>query len=197
MPPFLDLSHLTCGMKRIFDILAALFTLLVLGPVLLGVAVAIKRQDGGPVMFRQRRIGRGGHEFSILKFRSMVLNAEKLGGHSTADGDPRITPVGRFIRRTSLDELPQVINVLRGDMSIVGPRPDVPAQRADYTAEEWRERHLVRPGITGLAQATRRSEATPEERKRLDIHYARHASFWMDMRIIALTFRQIIGKGGN
>jgi len=184
-------------MKRLIDIFLALFTLIVMSPVLLVVAARIHLYDRGPVFYRQRRVGRGGVEFGILKFRSMVTNADRIGGYSTADDDPRITPVGRFIRRTSLDELPQVLNVLRGDMSIVGPRPDVPAQRELYSAEEWELRHRVRPGITGLAQATLRSQATPQQRKELDLRYAREVSLGLDAKIIAMTFGQVFGQGGN
>lgn len=184
-------------MKRAIDILLALFTLLVMSPVMVGVALAVYLFDRGPVFYAQVRVGLGGREFRMLKFRSMVRDADRLGGYSTADGDPRITPVGRFIRRTSLDELPQVLNVLAGDMSLVGPRPDVPAQRSLYTQEEWRLRNTVRPGITGLAQATVRSEATVEERKQLDLSYARNPSVALDIKIIGLTFKQVLGKGGN
>ena len=184
-------------MKRLMDVAVAACALLLLSPLLLGVALTIWLADFGPVLFRQRRIGLGGREFSIYKFRSMVLDAERLGGYSTAEGDPRITPIGRFIRRTSLDELPQLLNVLFGDMSLVGPRPDVPAQRGGYTDEEWQLRHSVRPGITGLAQASLRSEASPEERKRMDLDYARRATLARDLVIITMTFRQVFGKGGN
>lgn len=184
-------------MKRVIDIVLSLITLVLLSPVMLVVAAAVYRFDRGPVFYAQRRVGLGGREFSMLKFRSMVLNADKIGGYATAAGDPRITPIGRFIRRTSLDELPQVLNVLAGDMSVVGPRPDVPEQRSLYTEAEWHERHTVRPGMTGLAQATVRSEATPEERKRLDLHYARNVSVLFDLKIIGLTFKQVFGKGGN
>lgn len=184
-------------MKRLIDFVLALFTLIVMSPVLLAVGAAVYFSDRGNVFYTQQRVGRGGRHFSMLKFRSMVLNADRLGGYSTADGDPRITAVGRFIRKTSLDELPQVLNVLAGDMSLVGPRPDVPAQRSLYTEAEWEIRHRVRPGITGLAQATLRSSATPEERKRLDLHYAQNPSVGFDFEIIGLTFKQIFGKGGN
>ena len=106
-----------------------------------------------PVLFRQTRLGLHGREFGMFKFRSMVKNAASIGPYFTSDNDPRITRVGRFIRRTSIDELPQILNVLRGDMSLVGPRPDVPAQRALYSDADWAQRCSVRPGITGLAQA--------------------------------------------
>ncbi|WP_375598347.1 sugar transferase [Devosia sp. Naph2] len=184
-------------LKRGFDILSAASVLIVSSPVWLLIAILIKAHDGGPVFYRQIRTGLVGRTFGILKFRSMVQNADKIGGYSTADNDSRITPIGRFIRRTSLDELPQLFNVLRGDMSVVGPRPDVPEQRSLYSAEEFDKRNRVRPGITGLAQATMRSTATPEERKRLDLEYVDQASFLLDMKILALTVRQVLTKGGN
>jgi lipopolysaccharide/colanic/teichoic acid biosynthesis glycosyltransferase len=184
-------------MKRLLDIVYASFTLVVMSPVMVWVAIKVYGHDHGPVFFRQRRVGRGGREFGMLKFRSMVIDADKLGGYSTAEGDPRITPIGGFIRRTSLDELPQVINVLLGDMSIVGPRPDVPAQRTLYSEEEWTLRHTVRPGITGLAQAGLRSDLTADERKQLDLQYARAAGVWLDFKIIGATFRQVFGKSSK
>ncbi len=184
-------------LKRGFDILSAASVMIVSSPVWLVIAILIKAHDGGPVFYRQIRTGLGGRTFGILKFRSMVQNADMIGGYSTADNDSRITPIGRFIRRTSLDELPQLFNVLRGDMSVVGPRPDVPEQRSLYSAEEFDKRNRVRPGITGLAQATMRSTATPEERKRLDLEYVDQASLLLDMKILALTVRQVLTKGGN
>ncbi|MDU9397671.1 sugar transferase [Pseudomonas sp. zfem003] len=184
-------------MKRTFDFFCSLVAIVILLPLMIGVAAAIYFSDFGPVLYKQKRIGQRGHEFFIYKFRSMVIDADKLGGYSTADSDPRITKVGRFIRRTSLDELPQLLNVLSGSMSIVGPRPDVPAQRSLYTDVEWALRLSVRPGITGLAQATLRSAATEAQRKELDLQYARQVSLLKDIQIILLTFKQVFGKGGN
>lgn len=184
-------------MKRLLDLLFSGTALLLLSPMLLGVMLAIFLSDRGPVFFRQVRVGRSGVLFGMYKFRSMVVNAERLGGFSTADGDPRITRIGRILRRTSIDELPQIINVLKGDMSIVGPRPDVPAQQALYAPGQWELRCAVRPGITGLAQATRRSAATQEERTELDLQYARQASVGMDIKIIAMTLKQVVTTGGN
>jgi lipopolysaccharide/colanic/teichoic acid biosynthesis glycosyltransferase len=181
--------------KRLFDILLSISMLLLLAPILVCVGIAVRLDSEGPSLFRQVRVGRGGVEFHIYKFRSMVRNAPRLGGHSTALGDPRITRVGRFIRRTSIDELPQLINVLLGDMSFVGPRPDVPAQRSEYTEEQWCERHRVRPGITGLAQATLRSNASPEQRIELDLAYVRKCSFSLDCKILLSTVRQLIRAG--
>lgn len=184
-------------MKRTFDFFCSLVAIVILLPLMIGVAAAIYFSDFGPVLYKQKRIGQRGHEFFIYKFRSMVIDADKLGGYSTVDSDPRITKVGRFIRRTSLDELPQLLNVLSGSMSIVGPRPDVPAQRSLYTDAEWTLRLSVRPGITGLAQATLRSAATEAQRKELDLQYARQVSLLKDIQIILLTFKQVFGKGGN
>lgn len=184
-------------MKRALDLLVGFVALLVLLPVLAAVALAVLLESGRPVLFRQTRIGLGGREFSMYKFRSMVVNAAAIGPYHTSAGDPRITRVGRLIRRTSLDELPQLLNVLAGDMSLVGPRPDVPAQRSLYSHEEWAQRCSVRPGITGLAQATLRSEATPEQRLALDLRYAREHSLWLDLRILAWTVGRLAGKGSN
>ncbi len=184
-------------MKRLFDLILASAALLVLSPLLLGVMLAIYLGDRGPVFFKQMRVGRHGVPFGMYKFRSMVIDAERRGGYSTTAGDPRITPVGRFIRRTSIDELPQLLNVITGEMSLVGPRPDVPAQQSLYSEQAWQLRCAVKPGITGLAQATSRSAATHELRTELDLQYAREASLGLDIKIIAMTVRQVITKGGN
>lgn len=184
-------------MKRLMDLFIALMAGLLFAPVMLIVAVAIKLDSKGPVFYRQERVGLNGSHFNILKFRSMVTNADKIGGFSTADNDSRITRCGRFIRRSSLDELPQLINVIVGDMSIVGPRPDVPEQRVLYSDMEWQLRHSVKPGITGLAQSTLRSQATPAQRKMLDLEYAKSHSFMQDCKIILNTAHQVLFKGGN
>lgn len=184
-------------MKRLFDIVLAGVACCMFAIPMLVIAIVIRASDGGPALFRQTRIGRGGAPFEILKFRSMVVNAERLGSHRTTNGDPRITPVGGFLRRTSLDELPQLINVLKGDMSIVGPRPDVPSQESEYDPADWQMRHSVRPGITGLAQALKRSTATPEERTEIDLRYVRSASILLDLRIILMTARQLVARTGN
>ncbi|RYG08445.1 MAG: sugar transferase [Burkholderiales bacterium] len=184
-------------MKRLIDICVSLLALLVLSPVLLVTAIAIALESGRPVFFSQIRIGMGGREFRMLKFRSMRKDAASVGPYFTATNDPRITRSGRFIRRTSIDELPQLINVLKGDMSLVGPRPDVPAQRELYTADDWALRCSVRPGITGLAQAMIRSEGTPAQRLALDLRYQREASVWFDFKIMVWTLRRLSGKGGN
>jgi lipopolysaccharide/colanic/teichoic acid biosynthesis glycosyltransferase len=183
--------------KRLIDILLSMMALVIFMPLLLIIAALIRLQDAGPSLFGQQRVGKDGRIFRMWKFRSMVINAESLGGFSTVDRDPRVTPIGRFVRRTSLDELPQLLNVLFGDMSIVGPRPDVPAQRSLYTEDEWIARHSVRPGITGLAQSTMRSDATTDQRKAMDLEYAKNVSLALDARIILMTIKQVILKGGN
>ena len=184
-------------MKRLMDIVLSMAALLVLSPVLLLTALAIAVDNGFPVFFRQTRLGLGGREFSMLKFRSMRKNAADTGPYFTQANDPRITKIGHFIRRTSIDELPQIINVLRGDMSLVGPRPDVPAQRSLYSDADWTQRCSVRPGITGLAQAKIRSEGTGEERLTLDLQYTRQVSAWFDLKIMWWTLARLGGKGGN
>lgn len=184
-------------MKRLMDICIALVALLLLSPVLLATAIAVAFESGLPVFFRQTRVGLGGREFSMFKFRSMRRDAAAVGPYFTATDDPRITAVGRFIRRTSIDELPQLVNVLIGDMSLVGPRPDVPAQRSLYTDQDWALRCSVQPGITGLAQVVIRSEGTQEQRLALDLQYQRESSVWFDLKIMAWTLRRLSGKGGN
>lgn len=184
-------------MKRIFDILISATLLIPLIPVMLAVALCILLTDGRPVFFSQLRVGRGGKNFKLWKFRSMVVDAEKVGSYSTETNDPRITKIGRFIRRTSIDELPQLINVIVGDMSLVGPRPDVPQQRLNYSQEQWDLRVSAKPGITGLAQATLRSDATPDERLALDLDYVRSNGLLIDIDILLKTAIQILGKGGN
>lgn len=184
-------------LKRVFDIVVSLVALILLLPIFLITATFIFLYDGHSVVFFQNRVGLAGKLFRLYKFRSMVVNAEKLGGYSTLDNDSRITPVGRFIRRSSIDELPQLINVLKGEMSIVGPRPDVLKQKSEYSDEEWLKRLSVKPGITGLAQATLRSSATPEQRKRLDLDYVEQQSMWLDIKVIILTLKQVVFRGGN
>ena len=144
-------------LKRAFDVVVSILGLIVLSPVLLFIALAVKIGSPGPVLYRARRVGRGGEEFALLKYRSMVVDAASIGPAVTGQGDPRVTPVGRALRRTKMDELPQLINVLRGEMSLVGPRPEDPRYVAIYTPEQRRVLD-VRPGITGLASLRYRNE---------------------------------------
>ncbi len=188
-------------MKRAIDILLATLSLLLVGPLLLLVALAILLDSGAPVLFRQTRLGLAGREFAMLKLRSMVVDAARAGPFYTLGDDPRITRLGRFIRRSSLDELPQILNVLKGDMSLVGPRPDVPAQRSLYTDADWQRRCSVRPGITGLAQALLRSQGTPEQRLELDLRYVEQChgwtGLWLDLKIMVWTVARLRSGGAN
>jgi lipopolysaccharide/colanic/teichoic acid biosynthesis glycosyltransferase len=183
--------------KRALDIGVSLAALLVLSPLLLLAGLAVVADSGWPVLFRHTRVGLNGREFGMYKFRSMVANAASIGPWQTSDNDPRITRVGRWLRRTSIDELPQIINVLRGDMSLVGPRPDVPAQRALYSQADWAQRCSVRPGITGLAQAHLRSAATQQQRLELDLRYTREVSVLLDIKIILQTMAHLFTARGN
>lgn len=188
-------------MKRLFDLIAATLALLLLLPVFMIVAVAIAVETGCPIFFRQSRMGLYGKTFDMLKFRSMVKDAAQKGPYYTSDNDRRITRVGRFIRRTSIDELPQLINVIKGDMSLVGPRPDVPQQVAQYTPRDWAERCSVLPGITGWAQSAFRSEGTEAERLALDLRYVRESrglhGILLDLKIMWWTLGRLSGKGSN
>jgi len=184
-------------MKRLMDISLSLLALLLLSPLMTLTALAIAVDSGRPVLFRQTRVGRYGQSFGMWKFRSMVPDAASRGPYFTTAHDPRITRVGRFIRRTSLDELPQLFNVLLGDMSLVGPRPDVPAQRSLYTEADWEQRCSVRPGITGLAQALYRSESVGDQRLQADLRYVREASLLLDLKIFWWTLQRLPGQGSN
>lgn len=184
-------------MKRMFDILISLGVILLGFPFLILVSIAIFFTDGRPIFFMQERVGESSKAFYMYKFRSMCKNAEKIGSYRTETNDPRITKIGRFLRRTSIDELPQLYNVLKGDMSIVGPRPNVFAQKHLYTQLDWYLRHSVKPGITGLAQATLRSAATEAQRLQMDLEYASNPNFLIDLKIIVMTVKQIVIKGGN
>jgi len=173
--------------RRAFDLLGSSLLLLLASPVLLVAALAIVLEDRGPVLYRQRRVGRRGREFELLKLRTMVVGAEKLGaGYAVNRGDPRITAVGRSLRRLSLDELPQLWNVLRGDMSLIGPRPTLSYQVERYTPRQ-RKRLEVKPGITGWAQIHGRAKLPWEERIELDVWYVEHRSAWLDLQILART----------
>lgn len=183
--------------KRTFDLIVSICLLICLAPLFALIAILIKLDSPGTVFFRQKRVGRFGEPFWIFKFRTMVSNAAAIGPYYTSTNDSRITRTGRWLRKSSLDELPQLLNVVRGEMSLVGPRPNVYDQRAEYSEEEWEMRNQVSPGITGLAQATRRSTATVVERNKLDLEYVRSRSLIADLRIIMLTMRQVLTTGGN
>jgi lipopolysaccharide/colanic/teichoic acid biosynthesis glycosyltransferase len=193
--------------KLCMDYIGAALCLIVFSPVMLAVALAIKIADGGPVMFKQVRIGKGGRPFTMYKFSSMVPDAEEkkqsLMELNERDypafkmkNDPRITPVGKFIRKWSLDELPQFINVLKGEMSLVGPRPNVIEEVAQY--EDWYyDRLKIRPGITGLWQATSRDRNSFEEWMSLDITYVKTYSPLLDVKILLLTIPTVLSAKGS
>lgn len=181
--------------KRLLDVALALPTLVVLSPIFVACALLVKVTSPGPAIYAGTRVGRGERLFKQLKFRTMVADADR-GGFQTADGDPRITRVGRWLRRTSLDELPQLVNVLRGEMSIVGPRPAAVAQLALYSPADRRERARVAPGITGLAQVSGRSALTVDESLAKDLEYVRSASVALDLEIIRRTLAVITSRSG-
>jgi lipopolysaccharide/colanic/teichoic acid biosynthesis glycosyltransferase len=173
--------------KRALDVAGASVGLLVSAPFLAAAAAAVKLEDRGPILYRQRRVGKDGREFDLLKLRTMVVGAERLGaGYAVDEGDPRITRAGRVLRRLSVDELPQLWNVVRGDMSLVGPRPTLAYQVERYT-ERQRRRLEVKPGITGWAQINGRAALPWSERIELDVWYVEHRSFLLDLRILART----------
>jgi exopolysaccharide biosynthesis polyprenyl glycosylphosphotransferase len=196
------------ALKRLFDIAASFSALVLLSPLFLGVAAIIRFTSRGPILFRQERVGRHGKAFHMLKFRSMVADAEELKARLMAQNeqagpvfkmrrDPRITRVGRFIRKFSIDELPQLLNVLRGEMSIVGPRPPVPSEVARY--EAWQRRRLsVRPGLTCVWQVSGRNEISFEEWMYLDMQYIDHWSLAQDVQLILKTVPVVLtGRGAS
>jgi lipopolysaccharide/colanic/teichoic acid biosynthesis glycosyltransferase len=211
-------NRLGRALKRSMDVVGSLLLLATLSPVFLVIAAAIKLTSRGPILFRQQRIGEHGTAFTFLKFRSMYVNndaskhkeyvrqliAGEAAKHTNGAGegifkltnDPRITPVGNFLRRTSLDELPQFINVLRGDMSLVGPRPPVPYEVEAYAT--WHRRRLLeaKPGITGLWQVEGRSRVGFDDLVRLDLRYARNCSPWLDLKILVQTPKAVIAGNG-
>ncbi|MBL8384248.1 MAG: sugar transferase [Burkholderiales bacterium] len=180
-------------MKRLFDIVIAVLLLVLTAPVLLAAAVAIRSRMGAPVLFRQVRPGRGGRPFTLYKFRTM-RDALDRDGRPLPDSQ-RLTSIGSALRRSSIDELPQLFNVLRGDMSLVGPRPLLMEYLPLYSAEQAR-RHDVRPGITGWAQIHGRNAQSWEDRFRLDVWYVDHQSFLLDLRILARTALTVLAREG-
>ncbi len=179
--------------KRVFDIMASAVLLVMLAPMLLLIAVLVRLSSPGPVIFRQERAGRAGRPFQLLKFRSMHQRPTRT--HETSRDDPRVFPVGRLLREYHLDELPQLWNVLRGDMSMVGPRPTLLSQVERYTPRE-RRRLDVRPGVTGLAQVSGNNMLDWEERIEIDLGYLRTASFTMDLTILWRTLGTVLRKDG-
>lgn len=189
--------------KRMIDISVSLIGLIILFPILLIVAVCIKLESSGPIFFKQKRVGLNGEEFNMVKFRSMVVNAEelkkKLASKNEMSGpmfkmkeDPRVTKVGKFIRKTSIDEIPQLFNVLRGEMSLVGPRPSLPNEVKEF--EDWMLKRLeVKPGLTCYWQVMGRNNIEFEEWMRLDVKYVNERNAWIDIKLIFKTFFVLFG----
>jgi len=201
-------------MKRALDILLSSILLILASPILLVGAVAVVWESGLPILFLQQRVGLGCRRFTILKFRSMRVEKRYTGAmqegtrlsreemaqmrlqyQTTSPSDLRLTRVGKIMRRYYIDEIPQLINVLKGDMSLVGPRPDAPVQEVDYTPEQWRRRHSVRPGITGIAQICGGKTNTPHKRISLDIMYTRRPTICRDVWVLYRTGAHVIFKG--
>ena len=184
------------GLPRVADLLIAVVALVIASPALLVAAVAIKLDSRGPVLYLARRVGRDGIEFELYKLRTMHTGNDPVGvGTPVLAGDPRVTRVGDFLRRFSLDELPNLVNVVRGEMAIVGPRPTLAAQVADYTPHQ-RRRLAVKPGLTGWAQVNGRAEIPWEERIELDVWYVEHRTPMLDLRILLRTARLLITGHG-
>lgn len=181
--------------KRLLDIILSLIGIIIISPIFLIVAIAIKIDSKGPVIFKQKRLGKNGKEFEIYKFRSMVVGAEKIGtGVYSKKGDSRVTRVGNFIRMTSIDELPQLINILKGEMSFIGPRPVLtyhPWKLEEYT-EEQLVRFEIKPGVTGWAQIHGRKDVPWDKRIQLDVYYVQNISFLLDLKIFFKTIYKVI-----
>ena len=183
-------------MRRLVDIIISALALLLSAPLLLGAMAAIRLESPGRAIYRQRRVGKDGRPFDVLKLRTMVDGAEHMGaGLAVNAGDSRITRVGGLLRRASLDELPNLVNVLRGDMSLIGPRPTLPAQVEQYTARQ-RRRLAVKPGLTGWAQVNGRAALPWPERIELDLYYIEHRSLALDLKILSRTPAMVLGGGG-
>lgn len=186
--------------KRAIGFIIALIAMVLLSPILLIVAILIKIDSKGPVIFKQERLGVNGVPFKIYKFRSMCVGAEKQGtGVYSYRGDSRITKVGRIIRATSIDELPQLWNIIKGDMALVGPRPALTYHPWPYEQYNEHQKHMfdVRPGITGWAQVNGRKEVPWPERIELNIYYANHVSLWFDLKIMFMTIFKVVTNADN
>lgn len=192
------MKNLNLFIKRLIDITGSLFGILILLPILIIIAISIKLTSKGPILFKQERIGKNGDTFKILKFRTMVVNAEKIGDglFVKTDADSRITKVGKFLRSTSLDELPQLVNVLKGEMSLVGPRPPVPHHPYKYEdySDFQKRRFELKPGMTGLAQVTVRNSVPWEGRIPVDVEYVENFNVFLDIKILLKTIWKIIDR---
>ena len=183
-------------MKRIFDLLAALGLILAFAPLFLLVVLAVRLTSVGPVLFRTRRVGKGKKLFTMYKFRTMRINTPQVATHLLKEPDQFVTPIGKLLRRTSLDELPQLINVLCGEMSLVGPRPALFNQDDLIALRTARGVHQLTPGVTGWAQVNGRDELPIPEKVKLDEWYLKNRSFWLDLKILGMTVLKVIRKEG-
>lgn len=182
--------------KRFFDFILSLIALIILSPVFLIISIAIKIDSKGPVFFLQERLGKNGKVFKIIKFRTMIVGAEKQGLRISGKNDNRITKLGNILRNTSLDEIPQLLNIVKGEMSLIGPRP--PVTYFPYKYDEYsnlqKKRFEVKPGITGLAQVKVRNNATWDKRIEIDVQYVNNISFYNDLKIFFLTIKKVIKR---
>ena len=183
-------------MKRIFDLLAALGLILTFAPLFLLVVLAVRLTSVGPVLFRTQRVGKGNKLFTMYKFRTMRINTPQVATHLLKEPDQFLTPIGKFLRRTSLDELPQLINVLGGEMSLVGPRPALFNQDDLIALRTAGGIHQLTPGVTGWAQVNGRDELPISEKVKLDEWYLKNRSFWLDLKILGMTVFKVIRKEG-
>ena len=183
-------------LKRVFDIVVSVFMIVVLSPILLLIALLVKCYDGGPVLYKQDRLTKDGRVFKILKFRSMCVDSEKYGARLAMKGDSRVTPIGRVLRNIHFDELPQLLNILKGDMSIVGPRPERPQIAAEYGEDipEFSYRLKVKAGLTGYAQVYGKYNTTPYDKLKLDLTYIENYSFLLDLQLVAATIKILFQK---
>ncbi|HTA14729.1 MAG TPA: sugar transferase [Solirubrobacteraceae bacterium] len=183
-------------MRRALDVSVGTLGLILGAPLMAAAMLAIRLESRGHPIYRQRRVGLDGRPFDLLKLRTMVDGAETIGaGLAVNENDPRVTRVGALLRRTSLDELPNLLNVLRGEMSLIGPRPTIPVQVASYTQRQ-RGRLAIRPGLTGWAQVNGRASLPWSERIELDLYYIEHRSLWLDLRILWRTVAIVLGGSG-
>jgi lipopolysaccharide/colanic/teichoic acid biosynthesis glycosyltransferase len=180
-------------MKRILDLILSLVAITLLLPILALIALITRLSSKGTAIFKQKRAGKNGKPFTFYKFRTMKLDVDPFGPSPKSGHDPRLTKVGRFLREYSLDELPQLFNVLKGDMSLVGPRPLYVSQMAEWN-ERQKKRLLVKPGLTGLAQISGRGRLTREEKLELDVKYVENMSLWLDLKIVLATITQVFGR---
>ncbi len=188
--------HNQIAIKYILDRVFALFLILILSPLWLAIMLAIKLDDGGPVFFTQDRLGKDGSIFKIYKFRTMIVNADQfLDEQGRVTKKNRITRVGKFLRALSLDELPQLINIFKGEMSVIGPRPVLPTHYPRYT-DYQKQRLLMKPGVTGLAQINGRNTLKWSQRIEYDVWYIEHYSLWLDMKILLKTIKVVLLREG-